>query len=224
MYPELACREALVNAIAHRDYSLEGRGVEVRVYTDRLEVESPGGLLSAIDIEDLRELKGVHQSRNSLVARVLREAGYMRELGEGMRRIFELMKSNDWTAPELRGDTNVFRITLHHKYVYSTEQMLWLEQFKNVDLDREERTVVLLGYNDHLISTREIWDAVGIVDTDYCRRLLESLETKGLLSRPLAERGHKECRGFERFRRSTCPGFPSIRLLAKQSIEQLRAD
>jgi len=93
MYPELACREALVNAIAHRDYNIEGRGIEVRVYTDRLEIISPGGLMSAIKLEDLSSLRGFHQSRNSLISRVLREVGYMRELGEGMRRMFELMKS-----------------------------------------------------------------------------------------------------------------------------------
>jgi ATP-dependent DNA helicase RecG len=50
-------------------------------------------------IEDLRSMKGVHQSRNSYVARTLREIGYMRELGEGMRRIHELMKSNELAPP-----------------------------------------------------------------------------------------------------------------------------
>ncbi|MCK4825198.1 putative DNA binding domain-containing protein, partial [bacterium] len=53
IYPETACREALINAIAHRDYSIDGRGIEVRVYSDRLEIESPGGLLSSISIQDL---------------------------------------------------------------------------------------------------------------------------------------------------------------------------
>lgn len=127
MYPELACREALVNAIAHRDYSIEGRGIEVRVYSDRLEIISPGRLMSAITIEDLKRLRGLHQSRNSLISRVLREVGYMRELGEGMRRIFELMKSNDLTPPDLFADNNSFSVTLHHKYIYTREQKLWLD-------------------------------------------------------------------------------------------------
>jgi ATP-dependent DNA helicase RecG len=71
---------------------------------------SPGGLLSAISLSDLRELKGAHQSRNSLVSRVLREVGYMRELGEGIRRMFELMKSNDLTPPEISSDNNTFSV------------------------------------------------------------------------------------------------------------------
>ena len=183
MYPELACREALVNAIAHRDYSVEGRGIEVRVYTDRLEIISPGGLMSAIKIEDLQNLRGVHQSRNSLVSRVLREVGYMRELGEGMRRIFELMKSNDLTPPDLFADNNVFSVTLHHKYIYTKEQKLWLDSFESFNLSREQKTILLLGYNGRIISPKEIWDAVGIVDTEYYRQLLVSLLHLGIVER-----------------------------------------
>ena len=183
IYPELACREALINAIAHRDYSMEGRGIEVRIYSDRLEIVSPGGLLSSIKIQDLKELKGVHQSRNSLVAKVLREMGYMRELGEGIRRIYELMNLNDLTSPELYSDNNIFSITLYHKYIYSQEEKIWLSSFSNFNLSREQKTIVRLGYNAHIISPHEIWDAVGIVDTDDYRQLLESLRELDILYR-----------------------------------------
>lgn len=88
MYPENACREALVNAVAHRDYSSEGAGIEIFVFDDRIEVKNPGGLLSTVKIDELKQMRGVHQSRNSYIARTLRELGFMRELGEGMRRIF----------------------------------------------------------------------------------------------------------------------------------------
>ena len=159
IYPEAACREALINAIAHRDYSIEGRGVEVHVYEDRLTLVSPGGLLSSIRIEDLKSRSGVHQSRNSFVARVLREVGYMRELGEGIRRIHELMTLNDLTPPELRAEPDTFSIGLQHRYLYSDEVKLWLEQFSSLKLSREEKTVIRLGYNEHVISAKEIWEA-----------------------------------------------------------------
>ena len=189
MYPEAACRETLVNAIAHRDYSVEGRGIEVRVYTDRLEIQNPGGLLSSVNIDDLRKLTGVHQSRNSLVARVLRETGFMRELGEGMRRIFDAMKRSEFTPPELASDKETFAVTLHHKYVYTREQKVWLDTFADFELSREQRTIVLLGYKNHEISPQEIWDEVGIVDTDYYRQLLESLREKGILIRTRSSSG-----------------------------------
>ena len=186
IYPELACREALINAVAHRDNSIEGRGIEVHVYSDRLEVVSPGALLSSISLLDLQQLKGVHQSRNSLVARVLRELGYMRELGEGIRRIYELMSQNDLTEPDLSSDTTTFRIALHHRFIYPQEVKLWVDAFAEHELTRDEKTVVRLGYDGHVISPQEIWDAVGIVDTDYYRQLLESLREKNLLYRKIS--------------------------------------
>ncbi len=111
IYPEQACKEALVNAITHRDYSIEGRGIEVRIFTNRLEVLSPGKLLSKYTIEDLEELKGAHETRNVYVARVLGEYGYIQELGEGIRRMFELMKSNALAAPRISSPNNSFIVT-----------------------------------------------------------------------------------------------------------------
>jgi len=63
----------------------------------------------------------------------------MRELGEGMRRMFELMKSNDLTPPDLFADNNIFSITLHHKYTYTRDQKLWLDAFANCSLTASRR-------------------------------------------------------------------------------------
>lgn len=183
IYPELACREALINAIAHRDYSIEGRGIEVYVFSDRLEIISPGELLSAIKVSDLESLKGVHQSRNSNIAKALREIGYMRELGEGIRRIYELMKTNDLQPPQIESKNKSFKVQLSQKLVYSKEEKLWLDNFEKLNLTREQKTVVRLGTNGALFSPDDIWEAVGIVDTDKYRQLLESLRELGILQR-----------------------------------------
>lgn len=187
MYPELACREALINAITHRDYSNEGRGVEVKIFDDRLTIENPGELLSSITIEDLKALSGAHQSRNTYVARVLRETGYIRELGEGIRRIFELMSNNDMVQPELRSSNKTYSITLFYKYVYSVEEQLWLESFDDIELSREQKTVVRLGVNGRLISAKEIFDNVGIVNEESYRQLITSLRKLGILKTSLTQ-------------------------------------
>ena len=183
IYPELACREALINAIAHRDYSVEGRGIEIYIFNDRLEIVNPGELLSSIKIEDLKSLRGVHQSRNSLVSRSLREFGYMRELGEGIRRIYELMKKNDFVSPDIQSEKGNFKIILYQKLIYTKEEQLWLKNFDELDLTREQTTIVRLGCNGKLISPNDIWESIGIVDTDYYRQLIESLTSKGILIR-----------------------------------------
>ena len=115
IYPEAVCREVIVNAVTHRDYSQEGRGIEIKIFDDRLEVQSPGKLLSPVTIQDLEELRGLHQSRNVHVSRVLRELGYVQELGEGVRRMFELMKSNSMPAPRMESPNKSFLVKLYHK-------------------------------------------------------------------------------------------------------------
>lgn len=226
IYPELACREALINAIAHRDYSMEGRGIEVQVFSNRLEIISPGGLLSSIKIQDLKELRGVHQSRNSLVTKVLREMGYMRELGEGIRRIYDLMNSNDLTSPELYSDNNIFSITLHHKYIYSQEEKIWLDNFNKYNINREQKIIVRLGYNEHEISPQEIWDAVGIVDTDEYRQLLESLQKLGILCRSVNKNKAYSLAKSKKISKKSVPQF-SIRIPVQipiGSIQEERPD
>lgn len=181
IYPELACKEALINAITHRDYSIEGRGIEIRVFDDRLEVLSPGKLLSSITIKDLQELKGVHQTRNTYIGRVLREFGYIRELGEGIRRIYDLMKSNELIPPKIESPNKSFIVSLFYKHIYSKEEKLWLDHFEKLNLSREQKTVVRLGLDGQLISPKQIWESVGIVDTEYYRQLIESLAKLNIL-------------------------------------------
>ena len=185
MYPELACREALINAITHRDYSSEGRGIEVKIFDNRLTIENPGELLSTITLNDLKALSGAHQSRNTYIARVLRETGYIRELGEGIRRIFNLMKDNDMVEPEITSANQLFSITLFYKHVYSKTEQLWLDNFKSLDLSREQKTVIRLGVNGRLISAREIFESVGIVNEKTYRELIESLRKIGVLETKL---------------------------------------
>lgn len=124
IYPETACREALINAVTHRDYSLEGRGIEIRIFTDRLEILSPGKLLSKLTIDDLKELEGVHESRNVYIARILREYGYVRELGEGMRRMFKEMSNNEMAEPRISSPNKSFIVELFYKSIYSDGEKL----------------------------------------------------------------------------------------------------
>ena len=114
IYPEDACKEAILNAIAHRDYSIQN-GIEIYIFDDKIEIKSPGALLSTITVKNLYELEGAHESRNPLIARILRENKLMRELGEGMKRIFNLMSENELEKPILYSNGSWFKVTLINK-------------------------------------------------------------------------------------------------------------
>jgi ATP-dependent DNA helicase RecG len=113
-YPEDACKEAILNAIAHRDYSIQN-GIEIYIFSNRMEIKSPGALLSTLSINNLYQLEGAHESRNPLIAKVLRENKLMRELGEGMRRIFDLMNESELERPVLYSNGLWFSVTLNKK-------------------------------------------------------------------------------------------------------------
>jgi ATP-dependent DNA helicase RecG len=183
LYPQIACREALINAIVHRNYAIEGRGIEVTIFSDRLEISSPGMLLSTVSLEDLRAQTGVHESRNPLIARVLREVGLVREMGEGVRRIYEVMQSNALAEPILESDTTGFTVALSNRSLYPDDVRLWLTNFDQHKLSEAQRGVLALGYGGREFSTQDIIDRLGIVDTDKVREVTAPLRNLGLIER-----------------------------------------
>ena len=207
LYPEAACREAIVNAIVHRDYSAEGSGIDIFVYNDRMEIVSPGGLLSDVSLEALRRREKVHQSRNAYIARVLRELGYVRELGEGIPGIFQVLELHDLVPPELSASPHTFSIALHHESIFSPKDRAWLQSFEGIPLTRDEQRVLLFTRDRQVVSPTEITRMLGIVDWDEYRELIARMQWKGLLLSTLSTaqlnsqlRGHGT-RGIARRRR-----------------------
>ncbi len=88
-YPEFAWYEGLVNAVTHRDYSNTGEYITVKLFDDRLEILSPGKLSGFVTLENM---KTERYSRNPQIARVLTEFGIVRELNEGVKRIYSEMQ------------------------------------------------------------------------------------------------------------------------------------
>ena len=183
LYPQIACRETLINAIVHRNYAIQGRGIEISIFSDRLEILSPGRVLSTISLDDIRKLKGAHESRNPLIARVLREIGYVREMGEGIRRIFDVMRSNALAEPDLQSSNDDFVVTLYHRSLYDPRVKLWLSLFDEFKLSENQAAVLALGFEGREFSTQDIIDRLGIVDTDQVREILTPLRNLGLVIR-----------------------------------------
>ncbi|MES3110548.1 ATP-binding protein [Sphingomonas aurantiaca] len=181
-YPEGACREALINALAHRDYSQEGRGIEIYVFDNRIEIKNPGSLLASLSLNEIIKLDGAHQSRNTLVARCLREIGYMREVGEGIRRMFDIMRDNELELPKLSSEASTFSVVLSNSLMYSREHIIWLENFNDLDLSKSEKAIVVLGYDARILSANDIIKDLNLVDIEDYRKLVESLSKKGILS------------------------------------------
>lgn len=182
IYPEDACKEALLNAIAHRDYASEGRGVEVHIFSDRMEIKSPGALLSTLTIQDLEALDNRHESRNAKIAYTLKVSKLMREMGEGMKRIFTLMQQSELQKPKLYSNTAWFTVTLFNKSVFTPVQQEFLHLFSNSELNSVQRKILVAGMNDKELSPFDIYSAMNTNDRDTYDRNVTGLRNLGLLT------------------------------------------
>ncbi len=144
-YPTFAWQEAIVNAVAHRDYGYEGLGIEIWMFDDHLEIHSPGQLVEPVTLERILRRERIHASRNPRIVRVLTDWGYMREQGEGIPRMFEVMEREGLYPPEFRLEAEVtFVVVLRNTPVYSLETARWLKQFEPLGLSGNQKR--LLAY------------------------------------------------------------------------------
>lgn len=111
-YPQFAVREAIVNAACHRDYRVKGRRIEIRMYSDRLEVISPGGLPGFITVENIVD---EHFSRNPRLVNGLFQWGYIEELGLGIDRMMEVMQQAGHKPPSFDARPYSFAVTLFNE-------------------------------------------------------------------------------------------------------------
>jgi ATP-dependent DNA helicase RecG len=110
-YPPEVLREAVVNALIHRDYLLSSTDIELAVYSDRLEIVSPGRLPNGITPERMRT--GCRAARNQLLKDFMQDYGYLENLGMGIpRKIVLGMRVHNGTEPALIEDQETFNLRL----------------------------------------------------------------------------------------------------------------
>lgn len=107
-YPPEAIREALLNALIHRDYSYSG-SIIININKERMEFISIGGLLPGLSANDI--MTGISQPRNPKLAQVFFRLKHIEAYGTGIRRIYDLYRNSD-PKPEIAVSENTFRITL----------------------------------------------------------------------------------------------------------------
>ena len=110
-YPKSVVREALVNALVHRDYTIAGTDIMLAIYADRLEVQSPGRPPNTVTVERMKA--GVRYARNQTLVNVLRDYGYVEARGMGVRnRIVPGMRAHNGTEPNLIAEEHRFTVRL----------------------------------------------------------------------------------------------------------------
>ncbi|KYK28129.1 MAG: hypothetical protein AYK19_05750 [Theionarchaea archaeon DG-70-1] len=107
--PMEALREAVVNAVAHRDYTIPSN-VRVFVYDDRIEVISPGRLPNTVTIENIRY--GIHVERNPIIVSYLTKLGKMSQIGTGIPRLIQMVRASTGKEPLFEEVDSQFKVTI----------------------------------------------------------------------------------------------------------------
>jgi ATP-dependent DNA helicase RecG len=179
-YPYEALREAVVNAIVHRDYSRLGETVRVFMYPDRIEVRSPGGLLPGISLDDLVAMRVTSVPRNPVLAGFLRDIpGYMERIGSGIRFMISEMRASRLPDPEF---------TEHQDFVVTFRNGIAADE--GVGLNERQRIGVHIVAERGSISTGEYCAATGASERTGLRDL-QDLVAKGLLVARGKKRGQR---------------------------------
>jgi ATP-dependent DNA helicase RecG len=179
-YPPTAIREALVNAVAHRDYRLRGRAIEVRMFSDRLEISSPGGLPGFITIDNIVD---EHFSRNPRIVNGLFQWRYIEELGLGVDLMIEEMVNAGHPPPEF--DETPFSFTVTFQNVRDRAPL------SGERLSTNERQAKALAYvqQNGRITNREYQKLCPNVSSETLRLDLVDLVKQGVLMKVGAKRG-----------------------------------
>lgn len=181
-YPSYVWQEAIINAVGHRDYSIRGASIQVWMLDDRIEVRSPGLPPPPATINALNRGESLHVSRNPLIVRTLAMLGYMRELGEGIPRMFSVMESEGFYPPRFDDiGSAYFQVTLLNEPVYDRETLEWLRQFDGIDLSGDQKR--LLAYaraHDFRFTNRDFQKLAGL-DLYSASNSIKALIRKGVV-------------------------------------------
>nr|WP_284730382.1 ATP-binding protein [Thermosipho sp. 1244] len=155
-YPLEAIREALLNALIHRDYFRWNVQTQIKIFDDYIWFYNIGGLPEGITLE---QLKGPHSSvpRNPLLVHIFYLAGFIEEMGSGTERIIESMKSAGLPEPEFKEEMGGFSVYFR-KDIYTEEYL------KELGLNERQIKAVMYVKEKGRITNREYREMFNITD------------------------------------------------------------
>ena len=178
-YPLAAVREALVNAVAHRDYTVRGEGIRIAMFADRLEVYSPGRLPGHVTIDNIADERF---SRNETLVQVLADLGLIERLGYGIDRMQRQMADAGLPPPEFRETAAGFLVTLRGKgVVLATGISVDTAAWEALGLNERQIAALVFLTESRRITNRDMQEQWPEVSPETIRRDLADLADRGLL-------------------------------------------
>lgn len=191
-YPMEASRELVVNAVAHRDYSIDGDGIRLFIFSNHMEVSSPGGLPGPVTIANIKDERF---SRNPAIVQVLADMGFIERLGYGVDRVIELMHQQHMREPEFVETGRGFRALLYSQLEEPDQREQPHIEFHGIYNSipinpRQEAALVHLHSDGNTrITNSDLQNLCPDVHPETIRRDLADLVTKNILEKMGQKRG-----------------------------------
>jgi ATP-dependent DNA helicase RecG len=175
-YPQVALREAIANAVVHRDYSSYVRStpIDVKMFADRLEVRSPGGLHGNVTLESIED---EHSTRNARLMRMMEDLHIVENRGSGIRAMVRALREANLEPPWFDDRRASFLVTFRNHTLMNPEAIRWLNQFAPLPLnDRQRVGLVYLRQHDRITNAeyRRLNRVEAIVAGQELRGLVET--------------------------------------------------
>lgn len=187
-YPEAALREALSNAMMHRDYSGMAQGTQVRIemFSDRIEIESPGGLYGPVSTESLQAGDPVSSSRNAVLAKLLEDVvgtdgeAIAENRGSGIATMQRALRHARLGPPEFFDQVRRFTVRIRNATLVDDETFAWIESLDQPGLSERQVAALALARQGATL-TNARYRAVAGCDAGTATRDLGDLRDRGLL-------------------------------------------
>ena len=177
-YPIKAVREAIVNAVAHRDYSIRGDEIRIFMFSDRIEFYSPGRLPGHVTVDNIVEERF---SRNEVIVQVLADMGFIERLGYGIDRMIKLMRDYGLPAPRFQETAGGFRVTLYGHGEGLVSEEIDRGRWSHLDLNQRQEKALTYLLEKGRITNREYQELCPDVSSETIRRDLADLVNKNVL-------------------------------------------
>jgi len=181
-YPEEVLREALVNALVHRDYSEFARGMQVQVemYPDRLVIRNPGGLYGPVEVGSLGTTT-VTSSRNRALLKILEDTPFgdgqmvCENRGTGIARMLVALGDAGMEPPRFTDDISSFTVEFPNHTLLDEEALAWLSSLRVPPLSRSQMTALVMMRNGAVLTNSSYRSSTGVRDSRVATRELKEL-------------------------------------------------
>lgn len=195
-FPETALREALVNALVHRDLSPGSRGsqVQVEMYPDRLVIRNPGGLYGAVDIAHLGD-DGRSSARNGFLLRILEEVpsagggAVCENRGSGIRTMISALRRAGMAPPSFADGVTSFEVRFPNSTLLDDEVLHWIGSLTSDVLRDTQRLALAFLRKNEFLDNRGYRVLTGITDSRATTYELQDLVARELIDQHGTRRG-----------------------------------